>query len=150
MQRKASARWQGNLQYGRGTLNSESGAIKDIPYSFATRFENSPGTNPEELIAAAHSGCYAMALSGALAKKGFNADTLDVSATVALEKVGDGFNITSSRLKLRTQVPGIDRKLFESIAQDAKVNCPVSKVLKADITLDIDFHETMSPSHHAH
>ncbi|UXR63898.1 OsmC family protein [Bdellovibrio bacteriovorus] len=150
MQRKASARWQGNLQYGKGTLNTESGALKDIPYSFATRFESAPGTNPEELIAAAHSGCYAMALSGALAKKGFNADTLDVSATVTIEKNGDGFTINSSRLKLRAQVPGIDKKLFESIAQDAKVNCPVSKLLKADITLDIDFHETMSPSQHAH
>nr|BFD62539.1 OsmC family protein [Bdellovibrio sp. HM001] len=150
MQRKASARWQGNLQYGRGVLNSESGALKDVPYSFTTRFENTPGTNPEELIAAAHSGCFAMALAGALAKKGFNADTLDVSATVSLEKNGDAFSITSSRLKLRAQVPGLDRKLFDSIAQDAKVNCPVSKVLKADITLDIDFHETMSPSQHTH
>lgn len=150
MQRKGSAHWQGNLQNGSGELSTESGALKNIPYSFSDRFENGMGTNPEELIGAAHSGCFAMALSGALAKKGFNAESLDVSATVTLEKSGDGFVIQSSKLKLRALVPGIDRKLFETIAQDAKVNCPVSKVLKAEISLEIDFHELRSPSATAH
>ncbi|MGE9746256.1 OsmC family protein [Bdellovibrio bacteriovorus] len=150
MQRKGSAHWQGNLQNGSGELSTESGALKNLPYSFSDRFENGMGTNPEELIGAAHSGCFAMALSGALAKKGFNAESLDVSATVTLEKSGDGFVIQSSKLKLRALVPGIDRKLFETIAQDAKVNCPVSKVLKAEISLEIDFHEIRSPSATAH
>ncbi|AHZ83998.1 OsmC family protein [Bdellovibrio bacteriovorus] len=150
MQRKGSAHWQGNLQNGSGELSTESGALKNLPYSFSDRFENGMGTNPEELIGAAHSGCFAMALSGALAKKGFNAESLDVSATVTLEKSGDGFVIQSSKLKLRALVPGIDRKLFETIAQDAKVNCPVSKVLKAEISLEIDFHELRSPSATAH
>ncbi len=150
MQRKGSAHWQGNLQNGSGELSTESGALKNLPYSFSDRFENGMGTNPEELIGAAHSGCFAMALSGALAKKGFNAESLDVSATVTLEKSGDGFVIQSSKLKLRALVPGIDRKLFETIAQDAKVNCPVSKVLKSEISLEIDFHELRSPSATAH
>lgn len=150
MQRKASARWQGNLTNGKGELSTESGALKSLPYSFSMRFENTPGTNPEELIAAAHSGCFAMALSGALSRQGFTADLLEVSATVALEKQGEGFAITSSRLKLRAQVPGVDRKQFEIIAQDAKTNCPVSKVLKADISLDIDFHPSVSASHPTH
>ncbi|MFV3410346.1 OsmC family protein [Bdellovibrio bacteriovorus] len=150
MQRKGSAHWQGNLQQGRGELSTESGALKNLPYSFSDRFESGTGTNPEELIGAAHAGCFSMALSGALAKKGFNAESLDVSATVTLEKSGDGFSITSSKLKLRALVPGIDRKLFESIAQDAKSNCPVSKVLKAEISLEIDFHELRSPSATAH
>lgn len=150
MQRKASAHWQGNLVNGLGEVSTESGAIKNTPYSFSTRFENSPGNNPEELVAAAHASCFTMALSGALAKKGFTADSLDVSSTVSLEKSGEVYSITASKLKLRAQVPGLDRKRFEAIAQEAKVSCPVSRLLKADITLEIDFHETMSASHSAH
>ncbi len=150
MQRKASAHWQGNMTNGKGELTTESGALKKVPYLFSNRFEEVPGTNPEELIAAAHSGCFVMALSGALSRKGFTADSLDASATVSIEKQKDGFTITSSRLKLRAQVPGIDRKQFEIIAQDAKTNCPVSRVLKADISLEIDFHPTLSASHPTH
>lgn len=150
MQRKGSAHWQGNIQNGQGEISTESGVLKDVPYSFSARFENSPGTNPEELIGAAHAGCFAMALSGALSKKGFNAESLDVSATVTVEKDGEGFTISSSKLKLRAQVPGVDGKLFETIAQDAKDNCPVSKVLNAEISLEIDFHESLSHSASAH
>lgn len=150
MQRKGSARWQGSLQNGLGEVSTESGAVKNAAYAYSTRFENDPGTNPEELIAAAHASCYSMALAGNLAKKGYNADSLDVSATVSLEKTKDGFSIRSSKLKLRAQVPGIDKKTFYAVAEEAKVTCPVSRVLNADISLDIDFHQTLSPSHSAH
>ncbi|WII71546.1 OsmC family protein [Bdellovibrio sp. 22V] len=150
MDRRATAIWRGNLQNGRGELSTESGAIKSTPYSFATRFENTPGTNPEELIGAAHAGCFTMALAGALAKKGFIADSLETSATVSLTKKGEGFEITSSKLKLRAQVPDVDAKTFEAIAQDAKKNCPVSKALNMEITLDIDFHPSLHSTSASH
>lgn len=151
MQRKGSTHWQGNMHSGLGEISTESGALKSIPYAYSTRFENDPGTNPEELIAAAHSACFAMSLSGILAKKGYNADSLDVSAVVSIEKNSDGgFGIRSSKLRLRAQVPGIDKKTFYSLAEDAKLTCPVSKALKVEISLDIDFHQTLSASHGAH
>lgn len=146
MDRKARAVWEGDIKSGRGQLSSDSGVLKDHPYSFATRFGETPGTNPEELIAAAHAGCFTMALSGALGKKGFTADRLETSATVTIGKDGEGFKIGSSRLKLRAQVPDIDEKTFRAIAEDAKENCPVSKVLNAEISLEIDFHSSIHSS----
>ncbi|KYG62398.1 osmotically inducible protein OsmC [Bdellovibrio bacteriovorus] len=143
MDRKASALWEGDIKNGRGQLSSDSGVLKNHPYSFATRFGDTPGTNPEELIAAAHAGCFTMALAGALGKKGFTADKLETSATVTIGKDGEGFKIGSSRLKLRAQVPDIDEKTFRAIAEDAKANCPVSKVLNAEISLEIDFHQSI-------
>lgn len=150
MQRKATAQWYGNLQNGRGELTTASGVLKSTPYSYMTRFGETPGTNPEELIAAAHSGCFVMALSGALAAKGYIADTLEASSTVTLEKKGDAFSITSSRIKLRAMVPDIDAKTFQKIADEAKANCPVSRALKIDIGLDIDFHASLHSSRSAH
>ena len=136
MERKASAYWRGSIMKGRGEITTQSGVLKNSPYSFSTRFEQAPGTNPEELIAAAHSGCFAMALSGALTKAGFEPKALDVQAAVSIEKDGEGFTIRSSKLKLRAQVPNIDEAKFNAIAEDAKKNCPVSKLLNAEITLE--------------
>lgn len=148
MDRQAQALWQGDIKNGRGELSSDSGILKNTAYSFNTRFGDTPGTNPEELIAAAHAGCFTMALAGALGKKGYTADRLETSATVSIAKDGEGFKIGSSRLKLRAQVPDIDEKTFKAIAEDAKANCPVSKVLNLEITLDIDFHSTLYASAH--
>jgi len=135
MQRKASAVWQGNLMEGKGTISSESGALKQIQYSFKTRFENGVGTNPEELLAAAHAGCFAMALSNELSKAGFTPNKLEVSATISLDKVQDGFSITKSHLDLVANVPGIDKVQFDIAVNAAKAGCPVSKLYKAEITL---------------
>lgn len=150
MQRKARAQWIGNLQSGRGELSTDSGALQNVPYSFATRFGETPGTNPEELIGAAHAGCFVMSLSSALEKKGYYADNLEASATVTLDKKADGYSIISSRLKLRAQVPDIDAKTFNSIAEEAKATCPVSRALKIEIGLDIDFHPSLHTSRAAH
>lgn len=136
MERIASAYWRGSLQRGRGDVTTASGVLKNIPYSFSTRFENAPGTNPEELVAAAHASCFAMALSGAINKVGFEAKSLEVSATVRVEKDGAGFKVTSSKLKLRAQVPGIDAAQFSQVAEEVKKNCPISKLLNAEITLE--------------
>lgn len=136
MERTASAYWRGSLPRGRGDVTTASGVLKNIPYSFSTRFENAPGTNPEELVAAAHASCFAMALAGALNKAGYEAKALDVSASVSIEKDGAGFKVTSSKLKLRAQVPGIDAAQFSTITEDAKKNCPISKLLNAEITLE--------------
>lgn len=143
MQRKGSAIWRGNLKNGKGEFSTESGSLKSVPFTCANRFENVPGANPEELIGAAHAGCFLLALSGNLEKKGYIADTLEASAVVTLEKDGNGFSITSSKLRLRAQVPDIDAKTFQSFADDAKANCPVSKLLKTDISLDVDFHSSL-------
>lgn len=143
MKRKASAIWKGEGQKGNGALHSTSGVLKDTPYSFQSRFKNEKGekgTNPEELIAAAHAGCYAMALSFALAESGFESKTIQVDAQVQLESVKDGFAITGIDLILKAEVPGIEKNQFVEIAQAAKENCPVSKALKAvPISLDITF-----------
>ena len=136
MKRKASAHWEGNLKAGKGTVTTASGVLKDTAYSFHTRFEDGKGTNPEELIAAAHAGCFAMALSGQLEGQGMVAKSLSVSATVTLEKVGDGFAVTASHLDLLAKIPGADRGKFETAAQNAKAGCPISKLLNAKITLD--------------
>jgi osmotically inducible protein OsmC len=135
MKRTASAIWQGNLQQGKGTLSAPGGVLKDTPYSFATRFGDTPGTNPEELIAAAHSGCFAMALSAALSGAGFVPTKLAVTATVTLEQVAGNWTITTSQLVLSAVVPNIDQAKFDAITADAKANCPVSRVLNAKISL---------------
>ena len=135
MKRTASAKYEGFGKDGKGHISTQSGVLSDNPYGFNTRFENEPGTNPEELIAAAHAACFTMALSFALAKAGHSDGTLETSATVTLDKDGDGFSITHSDLTLTGSVPGLDDAEFRKIAEDAKVNCPVSKVLNAEISL---------------
>ena len=134
--RKGSARYDGLGKDGKGHVSTQSGVLSDQPYGFNTRFENEPGTNPEELIAAAHASCFTMALSFALAGKGYSAGTLETSAKVTLDKDGDGFKITKSALTLNAKVDGISPEEFEAVAADAKANCPVSKVLNAEITLE--------------
>jgi osmotically inducible protein OsmC len=136
MKRTASAVWLGNLKQGNGTVSTGNGALTNTPYSFSSRFENGAGTNPEELIAAAHAGCFTMATSASLGKAGFNPERLSTEATLNLEQVQGAWTITSIRLELRGRVPGISQEKFSEIAADAKANCPVSRVLKADITLD--------------
>ena len=136
MQRKASAVWKGGLKDGRGTVSTESGVLRDSAYSFSTRFENQPGTNPEELIAAAHAGCFSMALSGQLGNAGMTADSIETTATLTLEKTDAGFTITAIHLDVRARVPNADRTKFEEAANNAKKGCPVSRVLNAKITMN--------------
>jgi osmotically inducible protein OsmC len=136
MQRSASAHWQGGLKDGRGTITTDSGVLSQTQYSFSTRFENGVGTNPEELIAAAHAGCFSMALSHQLESAGLKADAIDTKAAVTLEKVGAGFTITKIHLELRAKIPNADDAKFQKAAADAKAGCPVSRVLNAEITLD--------------
>lgn len=136
MQRKGSAVWTGGLKDGKGTVSTASGVLNNTQYSFATRFENGAGTNPEELIAAAHAGCFSMAFSATLEKNGFKADRVATEAAVSLEKVGEGFAITAVHLTMSGKVPGIDQAKFDELANAAKAGCPVSKVLNAKITLD--------------
>jgi len=131
--RTASARYEGFGKEGEGHVSTQSGVLSDQPYGFNTRFGDEPGTNPEELIAAAHAACFTMALSFALAREGLSAGTLETSAKVKLDKEGDGFTITRSDLSLTARVDGIDQERFAAIAADAKANCPVSKLLKAEI-----------------
>jgi lipoyl-dependent peroxiredoxin len=135
MKRTASAIWSGDLKSGHGALASQSGVLKETPYSFATRFENAPGTNPEELIAAAHAGCFTMALSAALGRAGFPPKRLATQASLTLEQVGGNWTITSVHLENEAWVPGINEAQFQQIAADAKANCPVSRVLRAEISL---------------
>lgn len=136
MKKTASAIWQGGLKDGKGLLSTESGALKQNPYGFNTRFEGSPGTNPEELIGAAHAGCFSMALSMILGEAGLTADRIDTIAEVTLDKKDDGFAITAVHLILKAKVPGTSEEQFIEIANKAKAGCPVSKVLNATITLD--------------
>jgi osmotically inducible protein OsmC len=136
MKRTASAVWTGGLKDGRGTVSTGSGTLKAVPYDFRMRFENDPGTNPEELVAAAHASCFSMALSLFLANEGLTAEHIDTTATVTLEQVGEGFAITSSHLQLTARVPGADKAAFMRAAEGAKSGCPVSKLLNAKITLD--------------
>jgi lipoyl-dependent peroxiredoxin len=136
MQRKASAHWSGGLKDGKGTITSGSGVLKDTPYSFSTRFESQPGTNPEELIAAAHAGCFTMALSAQLGNAGMTAQSLDTTATVTLEKLDAGFTITAIHLQVTAKIQGADQAKFAEAAKNAKEGCPVSRVLKANITMD--------------
>ena len=136
MIRKANAVWRGTGKEGRGEMTSASGVLSNTSYSFKTRFEDQPGTNPEELIAAAHAGCFAMALAFQLQGAGFEPEELAAEAAVSLEKEGEGFRISRSALTLRARVPNIERARFEELANTAKANCPVSKVLNAEISLD--------------
>ena len=133
--RTGSARYEGLGKDGKGHVSTQSGVLNDNPYGFNTRFENEPGTNPEELIAAAHASCFTMALSFALAKAGFNDGTLETSAKITLDQKDGGFTITRSDLDLKAKVPGIDPAKFAEIAADAKAHCPVSKVLNAEVSL---------------
>ncbi|WP_060482577.1 OsmC family protein [Pseudomonas sp. NBRC 111119] len=136
MKKTASAIWQGGLKDGKGLLSTESGALKQNPYGFNTRFEDTPGTNPEELIGAAHAGCFSMALSMMLGDAGFTPERIDTIAEVTLDKSSDGFAITAVHLTLKAKVPGATAEQFEQIANKAKEGCPVSKVLNAKITLE--------------
>ena len=135
MQRKASAVWQGDLKTGKGAISTDSGVLKQTQYSFSTRFENGVGTNPEELLAAAHAGCFTMALSAQLGGAGLTAQKLETTATVSLEKVGDGFSITKSHLDLVARVPGGDKAKFDAAVKAAETGCPVSKLFKAEISV---------------
>ena len=136
MQRKGSAVWKGGLKDGKGTVSSASGVLNQTQYSFATRFENGNGTNPEELIAAAHAGCFSMALSAQLGNMGITPDSIETTATVTLEKQEGGFAITAVHLDVTGRIPGNDKAKFEQAARNAKEGCPVSKVLNARITMD--------------
>jgi osmotically inducible protein OsmC len=136
MIRKAKAIWHGTGRAGNGTLSTDSGVLDNTPYSFKTRFENEKGTNPEELIAAAHAGCFTMALAFQLQGAGFTPTELSTEAAVSLEPEGQGFRIKRSALTLRASVPNLDEATFNRLAGDAEKNCPVSKVLNAEITLD--------------
>jgi osmotically inducible protein OsmC len=136
MKRSASAAWQGGLKDGKGSISTQSGVLKDAQYGFSTRFEDGPGTNPEELIGAAHAGCFTMALSAQLGEAGLTADSLKTTATVTLDKVEGGFSITAVHLDLVAKIPGATQQAFEAATNNAKLNCPVSKLLNAKITLE--------------
>ena len=136
MKTYGSAAWQGGLKDGKGSISTKSGALKDYPYGFASRFEGKPGTNPEELIGAAHAGCFTMALSLILSEAKLTAEQMDTRAEVTLEKVPDGFAITAVHLTLKAKVPGADQAKLEELAGKAKAGCPVSKLLNAKITLE--------------
>ena len=134
--RTGSAQWSGGLKDGKGAISTKSGALKDYPYGFAARFEGKPGTNPEELIGAAHAGCFTMALSNILGEAGLTAQSLDTKAEVTLDKVEGGFAITAVHLTVEAVIPGASAQAFEDAARKAEKGCPVSKVLNAKITMD--------------
>ena len=136
MKTNGSAIWSGGIKDGKGAISTRSGALQEYPYGFASRFEGKPGSNPEELIGAAHAACFTMALSLILGEAGLKADALDTSARVTLDKLDDGYAITAIHLTLKGKVPGTDQVTFESLAGKAKAGCPVSKLFKAPITLE--------------
>ena len=136
MKRTASAHWTGGLKDGKGSVSTQSGVLNNTQYSFSTRFEDGIGTNPEELIAAAHAGCFSMALSAQLGNAGMTAQSIDTTATVTLEKLESGFAITTVHLQVRVKIPGGDKAKFEQAAKNAKEGCPISKLLNAKITMD--------------
>jgi len=136
MKRSASAEWKGDLKGGKGTISTESGVLSDSQYSFKTRFEEGKGTNPEELVAAAHAGCFSMALSLELANFDLTADSIKTTAAVTLEKTDQGFAVTKVHLDLKAKIPGADNATFQKAADNAKKGCPISKLLNAEITLD--------------
>ncbi len=136
MKRKASAIWKGGIRDGKGSISTDSGVLSDTPYSFGTRFENEKGTNPEELIGAAHAGCFSMALSLMLGEAGFTPENISTVASVTLEKIEGGFGITAVHLDVSARVPGIDQQAFQAAAEKAKTGCPVSRVLNAAITME--------------
>lgn len=136
MKRSASAVWQGDLKGGKGQISTDSGVLKDTQYSFSTRFENGTGTNPEELIAAAHAACFAMAFSAQLGGAGLTPERVETKCTVTLDKVEGGWAVTESHLELKARIPRADQAAFEKAANEAKSGCPISKLLKANITLN--------------
>src|SRR6266566_1046050 len=136
MERKASAVWQGNLKGGKGTISTASGALSNTQYSFSTRFENGVGTNPEELIAAAHAGCFSMALSAELGKAGITPESIHTTATITLDKTDAGWTITESHLDVTARIPDVDPAKFTAAANAAKAGCPISRLLKANVTMD--------------
>jgi len=136
MKKKASAVWKGGIKDGGGTISTETGVLREAPYGFKSRFEGGKGTNPEELIAAAHAGCFSMALSLMLGEAGLTAEKIETHAEVTLDKIGEGFEITASHLSVVASIPDADPAKFEEIAHKAKAGCPVSKLLKARITMD--------------
>jgi osmotically inducible protein OsmC len=136
MERKATAVWRGSLKDGTGTLTTESKLLSNAPYSFRTRFEGSPGTNPEELLGAAHAGCFSMALSAQLGEAGIKPERIETKATITFEKLDTGFTITRSHLDVAVHAPGADRAKFDTAAQKAKMGCPLSKVLRAEISMN--------------
>jgi lipoyl-dependent peroxiredoxin len=135
MKRKATAVWRGGLKDGKGTVSTESGVLKAAQYSFGTRFENGPGTNPEELVAAAHAGCFAMAFSAELGKAGLRPESIQATATVSLDKTGENWSVTESHLDVKARIPGADKPKALEIANAAKAGCPISRLLKANLTL---------------
>jgi osmotically inducible protein OsmC len=145
MKRSGSAEWQGSLREGKGTVSTDSGVLKNTQYSFATRFENGAGTNPEELIAAAHAGCFSMALSAELGKAGLTPESVRTTATVTLDKTDAGFTITAVHLDVTARIPGQVAEAFNAAAQAAKAGCPVSRVLNAEITLETRLEDAPSP-----
>jgi osmotically inducible protein OsmC len=138
MKRTAQAQWKGDLKTGTGAISTASGILKDTPYSFISRFEQGAGTNPEELLAAAHAGCFTMAVSAQLAGAGLKADSLETTCTITLEKRDDGFAITESHLVLKAKIPGATREAFDKATAAAKSGCPVSKLYNTNITLDAE------------
>lgn len=136
MVRKASAVWNGSLKEGKGTISTDSKVLSNAQYSFSTRFENGIGTNPEELIAAAHAGCFSMALSAQLGNAGMTPDSIETTAAVTLEKTDAGFTVTKVHLDVTASIPGADAAKFETAAQNAKAGCPISRLLKAEITMN--------------
>ena len=136
MKRNASAEWKGSLKEGKGTISTESGVLENTQYSFSTRFEDGKGTNPEELIGAAHAGCFSMALSAQLGVAGITPQSIRTTAAVTLEKVGEGFSVTTVHLDVVATIPGADRAAFEKAANEAKAGCPISKLLNAKISMD--------------
>ncbi len=141
MKRTGSAVWQGGIKDGQGTVSTESGVLDGAQYSFATRFEDGKGTNPEELLAAAHAGCFSMALSKQINDAGFTADSINTTASVRLEKTDAGFSITKVHLDVTARVPGADAAAFETAANNAKSGCPVSRLFNAEITMDAKLAE---------
>ena len=136
MTRKASAIWEGDLKQGKGHVSTESGVLRDTAYSFSTRFENGTGTNPEELIAAAHAGCFSMALSAELGKAGLTPARIATNAAVTMEKIEAGWTVTAIHLETKATIPGADQQKFEAAANAAKSGCPISRLLNAKITMD--------------
>ena len=136
MKRKASAVWRGGLKDGKGTISSESGVLKETPYSFSTRFENGIGTNPEELIAAAHAGCFSMACSAELGKAGITPESIHTTATITMDKTDAGWTVTESHLDVAAKIPGVDPAKFTAAANAAKAGCPISRLLKANVTMN--------------
>ncbi len=136
MKRKASAVWQGGLKDGKGTISTDSRVLSSTPYSFVTRFENTPGTNPEELIAAAHAACFSMALSAQLGEAGLKPEQINTTATTTLQKLEAGWTVTDVHLEVRAHIPGADQAAFEKAANNAKAGCPISRLLNAKITMD--------------